>query len=114
MHERFRFKNKEELISKAKQLGYDLPFYDDTSVLLTPHTIGEIMAPNRMVVQPMEGYDSMADGSPSELTRRRYNRYAEGRSGIIWFEAVAVSHEGRSNPHQLWLNEKNCEAFKNL
>lgn len=114
MHERFRFRNKEELISKAKQLGYDLPFNDDTSVLLTPHTIGELLAPNRIVIQPMEGYDSMADGSPSDLTRRRYGRYAEGGSGIIWFEAVAVSHQGRSNPHQLWLNEENCETFKDL
>jgi 2,4-dienoyl-CoA reductase (NADPH2) len=114
MHERFRFRNKEELISKAKQLGYDLPFDNDTSVLLTPQTTGELLAPNRIVIQPMEGYDSLDDGSPSDLTRRRYLRYAEGGSGIIWFEAVAVTHPGRSNPRQLWLNEKNCDNFKIL
>ncbi len=114
MHERFRFRNKEELISKAKQLGFDLPYDDDVHVLLEPVTIGDHIIPNRLVIQPMEGYDSRDDGSPSDLTRRRYLRYAEGRSGIIWFEAVAVSHEGRSNPCQLWLNKKNSDKYKIL
>jgi 2,4-dienoyl-CoA reductase-like NADH-dependent reductase (Old Yellow Enzyme family) len=103
MHERFRFKNKDELILKSKQLGIDLPFSDDTGSLLEPVSLGDHSISNRLVVQPMEGYDSEADGSPSDLTKRRYLRYAEGGSGIIWFEAVSVVHEGRSNPHQLWL-----------
>jgi 2,4-dienoyl-CoA reductase-like NADH-dependent reductase (Old Yellow Enzyme family) len=114
MHERFRFRSKEELINKAKQLGFDLPFNEDIRVLLTPVTIGDHIIPNRIVIQPMEGYDSTGDGSPSDLTLRRYLRYAEGRSGMIWFEAVAVSHEGRSNPRQLWLNKENSDNYKNL
>jgi 2,4-dienoyl-CoA reductase-like NADH-dependent reductase (Old Yellow Enzyme family) len=62
----------------------------------------------------MEGYDSSADGSPSHLTKRRYIRYAEGGSGIIWFEAVAVTPEGRSNPNQLWIHKNNEKNFSIL
>lgn len=62
----------------------------------------------------MEGYDSLPDGSPSELTTRRYHRYAEGGSGIIWFEAIAVRHDGRSNPRQLMITESNAGSFKRL
>ena len=35
--------------------------------------------PNRTTVQPMEGFDAESDGSPNELTFRRYQRY--GRQG---------------------------------
>jgi 2,4-dienoyl-CoA reductase (NADPH2) len=114
MHERFRYKNKEEIISKANDLGYELPFSDDISPLFTPVTIEGFPVANRLVVQPMEGYDSESNGSPSALTNRRYFRYAEGGSGIIWFEAVAVSSECRSNPGQLWINEKNVSDFTAL
>lgn len=114
MHERFRFNSKEELIGKAKQLGFDIPFADDIAALLKPSAIGDHKISNRLVVQPMEGYDSNKDGSPSDLTRRRYLRYAEGGSGIIWFEAVAVSPEGRSNPRQLWIRQENIDSFEFL
>jgi 2,4-dienoyl-CoA reductase-like NADH-dependent reductase (Old Yellow Enzyme family) len=62
----------------------------------------------------MEGYDSENDGSPSELSKRRYLRYASGGSGIIWYEAVSVLHEGRSNPHQLWINKNNSDSYSRL
>ena len=62
----------------------------------------------------MEGHDSSKDGSPSDLTRRRYLRYAEGGSGMILFEAVAVSHEGRSNPRQLRLHQENIDNYEFL
>jgi 2,4-dienoyl-CoA reductase (NADPH2) len=114
MHERFRFKNKEELIGKAKQLGFDLPFADDISALLKPATFEDHNISNRLVIQPMEGYDSSKDGSPSDLTRRRYLRYADGGSGMIWFEAVAVSPEGRSNPRQLWIHQDNIDNYEFL
>jgi len=114
MHERFRFKNSRELILKARELGFDLPFSDDISPLLQPLTFDGLKTNNRMVVQPMEGYDSDGMGSPSDLTKRRYLRFAEGGSGIIWFEAVSVCREGRSNPHQLWLNKNNADHFARL
>lgn len=114
MHERFRYKTKDELLGKAAELEVDLPFSDDISVLFTPASAGSLFMPNRFAVQPMEGYDSLRDGSPSELTKRRYLRYAGGGSGLIWYEAVAVTEDGRSNPGQLWINQSNVESYKRL
>ena len=114
MHGRFRYKNKNELLGEASELGLELPFSDDITPLLNSAEVGGFSVPNRLVVQPMEGYDSQADGAPSDLTERRYLRYANGGSGMIWFEAVAVSPEGRSNPAQLWINSPNAGNFRSL
>lgn len=114
MHERFRYKTKFDLLEKAHSLGLVLPFSEDISPLLNPATIYGFSVANRLVVQPMEGYDSNPDGSPSSLTRRRYIRYSLGGSGTIWYEAVAVCHKGRSNPGQLWINKENVNAFASL
>jgi 2,4-dienoyl-CoA reductase (NADPH2) len=114
MHERFRYRDADEIIGKAKELGFDLPFSNDLTPLLDPLTIDGFSIQNRFVVQPMEGYDSSPDGSPSALTKRRYLRYAEGGSGIIWFEATAVSEDGRSNPCQLMISESNIDSFKSF
>ena len=114
MHERFRYKTKEELLKKAKDLDLNLPFSDDISPWLDTASLDGFSIPNRLVVQPMEGYDSEPDGSPSDLTKRRYLRYAAGRSGIIWYEAVSVSHDGRSNPRQLWINRNNFGSFGSI
>jgi 2,4-dienoyl-CoA reductase-like NADH-dependent reductase (Old Yellow Enzyme family) len=114
MHERFRYKTKDDLILKAKELGFDLPYSDDITPLFQPYQLAGFSIANRLVVQPMEGYDSENDGSPSELSKRRYLRYTSGGSGIIWAEAVSVMREGRSNPHQLWINKKTSDSFSRL
>ncbi len=111
MHERFSFKTKSELILKAGKLGFDLPFSDDIAPLLEPLSLKDFTVANRLVVQPMEGYDSESDGSPSDLTKRRYLRYAKGGSGIIWYEAASVCAGGRSNPRQLWISKKNFNSY---
>lgn len=114
MHIRFRYKSKYDLINMAKESGFDLPFSDDITPLLQPFRHPDFFVSNRFVVQPMEGYDSENDGSPSGLSRRRYLRYASGGSGIIWFEAVSVVREGRSNPHQLWIHKNNSDNYSRL
>jgi 2,4-dienoyl-CoA reductase (NADPH2) len=114
MHERFKYRTKDELQRKAKNLGYDLPYSDDITPLFQPYKMTGFSIANRLVVQPMEGYDSENDGSPSELSIRRYMRYASGGSGIIWHEAVSVLHKGRSNPRQLWINKKNSDSFSRV
>jgi 2,4-dienoyl-CoA reductase (NADPH2) len=114
MHERFRFRDGDEIIGKAKELGHNLPFSTDLSPFLDSITIDGFSIQNRFVVQPMEGYDSESEGSPSPLTKRRYLRYAEGGSGIIWFEATAVSSDGRSNPGQLMITSSNLDSYKSL
>ena len=105
---------KMTLFMKARELGLDLPWSDDITPLFQPFQLPGFSVANRFVVQPMEGYDSENDGSPSDLSKRRYLRYASGGSGMIWFEAVSVISEGRSNPHQLWIHKKNSDAFSRL
>ncbi|MBQ6065573.1 MAG: flavin oxidoreductase/NADH oxidase [Clostridia bacterium] len=101
----------EDLKRQAAELGLDF-YCGDTAVLAQPCEVGGKTAPNRLVCQAMEGCDGTFDGVPGELTQRRYRRLAEGGAGVIWFEATAVMEEARANPRQLWLNEKNLDAFR--
>jgi 2,4-dienoyl-CoA reductase-like NADH-dependent reductase (Old Yellow Enzyme family) len=114
MHERFRYKTGEDLRNKSAELKLELPWSDDITSLLMPFDLNGFKVSNRLVVQPMEAHDSENDGSPSDLTRRRYLRYASGGSGIIWYEAVSVVHEGRSGPHQLWIHKTSYDSFASL
>ncbi len=113
-HERFRFKDREDLERKIAQLGLDIPLSDDIAVLFTPVRIGDRSLPNRLVVHPMEGADASPSGSPSDLTFRRYRRFAEGGAALIWFEAAAVTGEGRSNPRQLRVGPETTAGLKKL
>lgn len=113
-HEPFHFADREELLGAAARLNVFLPFEEDIAVLFDPVEIGGKRLVNRFAVLPMEGFDATADGSPGELTIRRYLRYAGGGSALIWFEATSILQEGRSNPHQLLLNKKTIDGFKRL
>lgn len=113
-YEPFSFADQSELLSKAEELGVELPYQDSVTDLLEPVLIKGHTVPNRLAVHPMEGFDGNDDGSPGELTFRRYRRYAEGGSGLIWFEATSVVPAGRSNPRQLMLSKANIDAFKKL
>ncbi|MDD4646495.1 MAG: hypothetical protein PHY99_10960, partial [Bacteroidales bacterium] len=113
-HEKFRFKSADELIAKTKELGINLPWSDSIEILLQPTMIQGIKVPNRLTVQPMEGFDSDETGIPLELAYRRYGRYAAGGNGMIWFEACSVVPDGRSNPHQFMINRDNVQEYKKL
>src|SRR6478672_1147174 len=69
---------------------------------------------NRLVVQPMEGCDGNLDGTPGELTFRRWRRFAEGGASLIWGEATAVVEEARANPRQLLISRATAPALKLL
>ena len=109
---KWHYKTLSDLKQALDSLELYIPFSEDTSILAKPLTLDGKTIHNRIVYQPMEGGDSELDGTPSEQTRRRYNNFAKGGPGIIWVEAVPVLPEGRSNPHQLYLHEKNLDAFK--
>ena len=113
-HHPFNFKSLDEVEQHIQKLGLNLPLRSDLTVLSQPISIGKFRVPNRFVVLPMEGCDGLADGSPDELTYRRYQRFASGGAGILWFEATAVVPEGRANPRQLWLHEKTVGAFARM
>lgn len=72
-------------------------------------------AANRWCIQPMEGWDGTPDGKPSELTRRRWQRFGESGAKLIWGgEAVAVCAEGRANPNQLLISPANLGELEDL
>lgn len=104
--------NKENFIKDNGDLKLDLPYSNDTKILGEQVKIGNKVAHNRLACQAMEGCDGTYTGEPDELTIRRYDRFAKGGAGIIWFEATAVMPEGRANPRQLYIDENNVDAFK--
>jgi len=110
----FHLKDIEDLRNELDRLGLELPLSDDFSIFGEPLSLGDLTTPNRFVAHPMEGFDSADDGTPGELSFRRYRRFAEGGVGLIWAEATAVMHEARSNAHQLCLYEKNVDVYARL
>jgi len=83
-------------------------------VLGSSYTVGTHTIQNRLVIHPMEGRDSFEDGSPGELAIRRYKRLAEGGTGLIWYEAVAISPDYRGSVRQQYIYEGNTGAFSEL
>ena len=112
--EPFSYKTLEDLKKELKRLMIPLPISASTENLKEKIQSKNIIIPNRLSIQPMEGFDANLSGSPSELTFRRYKRYAKGGVGLIWFEATAISEDCRSNNHQLVLSEENVKEFKQL
>ena len=113
-HERFHYKNLNEIKAKADELQVHLPFAEDTHLLTEEVSFGNVILKNRLGIAPMEGADALPDGSPSEMTTRRYVREAQGAAGMIWFEAISIVPEGRSSAHQLMLTRENLEQYKKL
>ena len=111
---RFDFRSPSDFFEKAGELGLKIPYLDDPVILLKPVTLSGRKLKNRLVTHPMEGADAELGGGPGELTFRRYERFARGGAGMIWFEAAAVVPEGRSNPRQLRLTAENLDVSKRL
>jgi 2,4-dienoyl-CoA reductase (NADPH2) len=100
-----------DLKELAERLGVRINAIADVSILAQPVQAGGLAISNSLAVHPMEGCDGDSQGRPSELTLRRYERFAAGGAGLIWGEATAVVPEGRANPRQLWLNQNNKDSF---
>jgi 2,4-dienoyl-CoA reductase-like NADH-dependent reductase (Old Yellow Enzyme family) len=98
----------------SEEAPYGATTNGDVSILARPVTVGALVTPNSLAIHPMEGCDAGADGAPGELTVRRYERFAAGGAGLLWFEAMAVAREGRANPRQLWLTAANAGVFASL
>jgi NADPH-dependent glutamate synthase beta subunit-like oxidoreductase/2,4-dienoyl-CoA reductase-like NADH-dependent reductase (Old Yellow Enzyme family) len=113
-HEQFHFSSLDQLRQKIEELALHIGVADDISPLLQPLKVGEFTVPNRLVVLPMEGCDGTAEGAPDTLTYRRYQRFAAGGAGLLWFEATAVVPEGRANPRQLWIRERNVADYAEM
>ena len=113
-HKRFHLRTLDLLREELELLNLSLPVEEDLTALADTVAIGNRELANRFVAQPMEGFDSLDNGGPGELSVRRYVRYAAGRFALLWFEATAILHEARSNPKQLWLHSESVDDFARL
>lgn len=111
-HERFHYKSLDEVMAAAEEMHLHLPFAKDTKILAETVKVRSLSLPNRLGIAPMEGADSLPDGSPSGYTIRRYVKEAVGGSAVIWFEAISMVEEGRSSKTQLLLTRDNLENYK--
>ena len=90
---KFSYRTEEELLAAAESQGAPLSLSHDLSALKTPLAVpgSDVTLKNRLTVHPMEGFDSLPDGGPGELTLRRIRRMASGGAGLVWAEATAVT-----------------------
>lgn len=107
---------KNDIIHKINYYKLQIPFTDKTDILAKPVYIkgDNITLKNAVTTHPMEGFDGELDGSPGELTYRRYKRFAESGVSLIWLEAVAVQEDARTCSRQLWLHDDNLDSYKRL
>jgi len=115
----FHYATLDEIRRAAAEVGArHVAFLDSPGeirpLLARPAAVGRRMAGNSIAIHPMEGCDGDADGRPSELTWRRYGRFASGGAKLIWFEATAVCPEGRANPRQLWIHRGSTAEIARL
>ncbi len=106
-----QLKTADEFRAHVAALGIVIPFDEELSPgaespLAQPYEIDGVSIGNRFAILPMEGWDGTRDGRPTELTRRRWQRFGASGAKLIWGgEAVAVRQDGRANPHQLLLDD---------
>lgn len=114
MDKKFSYKTKDEFLAGMKEFGIELPFSENIDILAEGMELNGKKIANRLAIHPMEGCDCESDGKPSNLTKRRYLRFAQSGAGLVWYEACAVTEEGKANPRQLLINEENKGAIKEL
>lgn len=109
------------LQKRLQELGQELPADEQLlsaeqgSPLASPLPLGTLRAGNRWCIHPMEGWDANPDGSPSELTLRRWRHFGQSGAKLIWGgEAAAVQPDGRANPRQTLATEDNRAGLKQL
>jgi hypothetical protein len=89
--------NAQGFKENLQRLGLPMPCDEqlesgDTAAMAQPLTVSGLKVGNRYAIHPMEGWDGLADGSPSDNTRRRWSlfgrasqhRAANGRTYRIW------------------------------
>jgi len=110
----FKYKSITDIEAENARLGIDLRFSENLDVLFEPVKVNSRTVGNRWCIHPMEGCDGNPDGSPGELTFRRYQRFGDGGAKLIWGEACAVTDDGRANPRQIWLAPHTQAEFARL
>jgi 2,4-dienoyl-CoA reductase-like NADH-dependent reductase (Old Yellow Enzyme family) len=116
-----QLKTPQRLRDHLSSLNTHLPIDDEiltaknNSPMAQTMPFGRLTVGNRWCIHPMEGWDGNRDGSPSDLTRRRWQRFGMSGAKLIWGgEAVAVQPDGRANPNQLMLNDSTAASIDAL
>ena len=114
------FKTAAQFRAHLAEIGADIEI--DDSILAAPES--PLAQPveyhgrkigNRWCILPMEGWDCLPDGSPSELTRRRWLHFAASGAKLLFgCEACAVMESGRSNTRQLMITPQTMPALRRL
>jgi len=103
-----RLRKRAQFEQRLEDLGVRLPIdheVESDGPLSQTFEIAGRAVGNRFCVLPMEGWDATADGRPTELVLRRWQRFGQSGAKLIWGgEAYAVVPEGRANPNQLSRN----------
>ena len=97
-------KSIEDFNAHTNDLGIELNAVEQTrigaesplgqSIEYKGRTIG-----NRWCVLPMEGWDCLPNGSPGELTERRWLRFARSGAKLLYgCEAAAVMKRAKATP----------------
>jgi 2,4-dienoyl-CoA reductase-like NADH-dependent reductase (Old Yellow Enzyme family) len=113
-------KTTDDFRAYLDSLGLKLPLADEMrsgsssplaqSLEVQGRTVG-----NRWAILPMEGWDNTTDGKPTDLTRRRWQRWGESGAKLIFgAEAMAVRPDGRGSPVQLMMIEPNLGEIRDL
>src|SRR6476469_4361283 len=107
------FKEVSAFTQHLAALGLNLPCDErvmpavDGSPLAQPLDVGGFTVGNRWCIHPMEGWDGTTDGQPTEHTLRRWEHFGQSGAKLIWGgEAFAVQGDGRANPHQLGIIDR--------
>ncbi len=116
-----QFKTTERFRQRLAELGIDIPIDDQLlsasqgSPMASSWSFGRLSVDNRWCIHPMEGWDANRDGTPSELTTRRWQRFGESGAKLIWGgEAAAVRHDGKANPNQTVALRSNLDGLIRL
>ncbi len=116
-----QLRSVERFQARLSELGINLPCDEQLlsreqgSPLAEPLRVGKLTCGNRWCIHPMEGWDAQRDGSPSELTIRRWQRFGESGAKLIWGgEAAAVQVAGRANPQQTLATPSNEAGLRTL
>jgi NADPH2 dehydrogenase len=70
----------------------------------------ETTVPNRIVIPPMASDTADIDGYVTEKTLTHYGRLAQAKAGLVMVEYSFVHASGRSEEHQLGINNPNQVA----
>ena len=88
MSKKFNYYSLEKFQTEVRQDNIELDFSENTDVLNRNSMINNHRIPNRLAIQPMEGCDSDEQGSPGELTFRRYKRFAQYFSFRFFYNQI--------------------------